>query len=280
MMMKKSVLIFTKVPAIGFVKTRLSQTTCLSDLDISLIAEAMLKDTIIIASRSNANIIEIGYYPEQRINKLEKIVGSIQKTHDLRIPISYYLQQGSSFDKRFESVVQASIDNGNELMVVLGADLPYMPSSLINSAFIHLTLKNNVNNIVIGPAGGGGIYLVGFSRNFSPNWFRKYELFTGGVEIIQFTKYELFTGGVEIIQFTKFCKLEEIELSLLTPLVDIDVEEDLVSLLAFIEGLKIAEKNDNFHFPYYTVKVLESLGLYIKEIKGKTRDRTIDKYNC
>ena len=264
MMMKKSVLIFTKVPAIGFVKTRLSQTTCLSDLDISLISEAMLKDTIIIASRSNANIIEIGYYPEQCINKLERIVDSIQKTHDLKIPISYYLQQGSSFDERFESVVQASIDNGNELMVVLGADLPYMPSSIINSAFIHLTLKNNVNNIVIGPAGGGGIYLVGFSRNFSPNWFRK---------------YELFTGGVEIIQFTKFCKLEEIELSLLTPLVDIDVEEDLVSLLAFIQGLKIAEKNDNFHYPYYTVKTLESLGVYIKEIKGKTRERTIGKYN-
>jgi len=264
MMMKKSVLIFTKVPTIGFVKTRLSKTTPLSDKEACLIAEAMLKDTIIIASRSKTDTIEIGYYPEQSFNKLEKIIASIQKTNDIKIPINYYLQQGSSFDERFESVVQASINSGNEFIIVLGADLPYMPSSLINSAFTHLTLKNNVNKVVIGPAGGGGIYLVGFSRNFSPNWFRK---------------YELFTGGVEIIQFTKFCKLEEIELSLLTPLVDIDVEEDLVSLLAFIEGLKIAEKNDNFHFPYYTVKVLESLGLYIKEIKGKTRDRTIDKYN-
>ena len=262
--MKKSVLIFTKVPAIGFVKTRLSQTTPLSGIDVSLIAEAMLKDTIIIASRSNANIIEIGYYPEQSFKELEKIVDSIQKTYDLTKPISYHLQQGSSFDERFESVVQASIDNGNELMVVLGADLPYMPSSLINSAFTHLTLKNNVNNIVIGPAGGGGIYLVGLSRNFTPNWFRK---------------YKLFTGGVEIIQFTKFCKLEEIELSLLTPLIDIDIEDDLVSLLAFIEGIKIAEKNDNFNYPHYTIKVLESLELYIKEIEGKTRDRTIGKYN-
>ncbi|MHA1535608.1 MAG: TIGR04282 family arsenosugar biosynthesis glycosyltransferase [Promethearchaeota archaeon] len=264
MMTKKATLIFTKVPTIGLVKTRLSQTTPLSDKEVCLIAEAMLKDTIIIASRSKANIIEIGYYPKQSLNKLEKIVDSIQRANDITLPINYYLQQGSSFDERFESVVRASIDNGNELIVVLGADLPYMPSSLINSAFIHLTTKNKVNNIVIGPAGEGGIYLVGLSRNFSPNWFRK---------------YNLFTGGVEINQFTKFCKLEEIEVSLLTPLIDIDIEDDLVSLLAFIEGLKIAKKNDNFHYPFYTAKVLESLGLYTKEIKGKTRKRKICKYD-
>ena len=263
-MTKKSILIFTKVPTIGIVKTRLSQTTPISDKEVCLIAEAMLKDTIIIASRSKANIIEIGYYPEESFNKLKKIVSSIQKANDITLPINYYLQQGSSFDERFESVVQASIDNGNELIVVLGADLPYMPASLINSAFNHLTTGNKANNIVLGPTGEGGIYLVGLSRNFTPHWFRK---------------YNLFTGGVEIIQFTKFCRLEEIELSLLTPLIDIDIEDDLVSLLAFIEGFKIAKKNDNFHYPFNTVKVLESLELYIKEIKGKTRKRKIGKYN-
>ena len=64
---------------------------------------------------------------------------------------------------------------------------------------------------------------------------------------------------------------------MLTPLIDIDIENDLVSLLGFIEGLKIAETNENFHYPYYTAKVLESLGLYIKEIEGKTRNRRIGK---
>jgi len=263
-MTKKSILIFTKVPTGGLVKTRLSQSTPLSDNEVSLIAEAMLKDTIIIASRSKANLIEIGYYPEQSFYKLEKIVDLIQRDNDITVPINYYLQQGSSFDERFESVVQASIDSGNELIVVLGADLPYMPFSLINSAFIQLATKNKVKNVVIGPTGEGGIYLVGLSRNFIPNWF---------------TKYNLFTSGVEIIQFTKFCKIEEIQFSLLTPLIDIDIEEDLVSLLAFIEGLKIAENNDNFHYPYYTINVLESLGVYIKEIKGKTRKRKIGKFN-
>jgi len=134
----------------------------------------------------------------------------------------------------------------------------------LNQLYKHQSIKNKVDNVVIGPTGEGGIYLVGLSRNFTPNWF---------------TKYNLFTNGVEIIQFTKFCKLEKIQLSLLTPLIDIDIEEDLVSLLAFIEGLKIAENNDNFHFPYYTVKVLESLGVYVKEIKGKTRKRKIGKFN-
>ena len=94
MMTKKAILIFTKVPTGGLVKTRLSQTTPLSDIEVSLIAEAMLKDTIIIASRSKANLIEIGYYPEQNFSKLEKIVESIQRTNDIPLPIHYYLQQG------------------------------------------------------------------------------------------------------------------------------------------------------------------------------------------
>ncbi|MBY9021371.1 MAG: DUF2064 domain-containing protein [Candidatus Lokiarchaeota archaeon] len=264
---KRSVIIFTKVPITGLVKTRLSQTSILSDIEVGIIAEEMLKDTIIIASRSKADIIEIGYYPEEHLDYLEKIVDSIKGAIDKSIPINYHLQKGISFDERFESVVQASIENGNESIVVLGADLPYMPASLINSAFSELTSINISNKVVIGPTGEGGIYLVGFSRNFSPTWF---------------PKYKLFTNGVEIIQFAKFCKLEKIELKLLTPLIDIDIEEDLVSLLAFIEGLKeglkVTENDDNYHYPHYTTQVLESLGLYIEVEKGKTRKRKIGKY--
>lgn len=262
MMSKKSVLIFTKVPTAWLVKTRLSHSTPLSDLEVSLIAEAMLKDTIIIASRSNAAVIEIGYYPEHSLNKIIKLVESIQKNNRISTPINYILQKGESFDERFESVVQASIKNENEYIVVLGADLPYMSSSLIDSAFTCLTKRENQNDIVIGPAGEGGVYLVGLSRNFAPGWF---------------SKYNLFTGGVEIIQFSKFCKVEEIKLHLLTLLVDIDIEDDLISLLGLIEGLKIAEKSESFHYPYYTAEVLESLGLHIKEKKGKTRNRRIGK---
>ncbi len=261
-MTKKSVLIFTKVPTPGLVKTRLSQTTSLSEIEASFLAEAMLKDTIILASRSKANSIEIGYYPEEQLQELQKIVDNIQKTNDLKLDINYYLQNGSSFDERFGSVVQASIENGNDLIVVIGADLPYLPSLLINSAFNSLGTSGKTNNVVVGPAGEGGIYLVGISRFYNPDWFKD---------------YNLFTSGVEIIQFSKFCKLKELKLHLLTPLIDIDIEDDLVSLLGFIEGLKIAESNENFHFPYYTAEVLESLGLFIKEIEGKTRNRRIGK---
>lgn len=262
-MTKKSILIFTKVPTPGLVKTRLSQSTSLSEVEVSLLAEAMLKDTIIIASKSKADLIEIGYYPKENLSNLKKIVETVQKVNKITIPVKYTNQKGSSFDERFGSVVQASIDSGNEIIVVIGADLPYMPSSLINSTFINLGAEDKANNIVLGPAGEGGIYLVGISRNFNPNWFKK---------------YNLFTNGVEIIQFSKFCKLEEIKLNLLTPLIDIDIEDDLISLLAFIEGLKITNKNENFHYPSYTAKAIESLGLYIKEIKGNTRNRKIGRY--
>ncbi|MFW9948639.1 MAG: DUF2064 domain-containing protein [Candidatus Thorarchaeota archaeon] len=261
-MKKQTVIIFTKVPIAGLVKTRLSESTPISEIESSLLAEAMLKDTIVIASKSNADLIEIGYYPEDFLANIKKIVEKVQKTNHITKPIQYYLQKGSSFDERFGSVVQESINSGNEHIVIIGADLPYMPSTLINSAFLYLGKKSGGNNIVIGPAGEGGIYLLGISQDYNSEWFRE---------------YKLFTSGVEIIQFSNFCKLEGIKLHLLTPLIDIDIEDDLVSLLGFIEGLKIAENNENFHFPYYTVRVLEFLGLYIKELEGKTRNRRIGK---
>ncbi|NVM45708.1 MAG: DUF2064 domain-containing protein [Candidatus Lokiarchaeota archaeon] len=261
-MIKKTVLIFTKIPTPGLVKTRLSKTTLLSEIEVSLLAEEMLKDTIIIASHSEASSIEIGYFPKDNFQKLQKIVESVQEANDLNVPITYYIQKGSSFDERFGSVVQASIECGNDLVVVIGADLPYMPPALINSAFNHLISEDSTKNIVIGPAGEGGIYLVGISRNFDPNWFRE---------------YNLFTSGIEIIRYSKLCKQEGLEFHMLTPLIDIDIEDDLVSLIGFIEGLKIAEKNENFHYPYYTARYLESLGIFIREIEGKTRNRRIGK---
>ncbi|MHA2288403.1 MAG: TIGR04282 family arsenosugar biosynthesis glycosyltransferase [Promethearchaeota archaeon] len=263
-MTKKSVIIFTKVPAPGFVKTRLSEGTPLSEIDACLLAEAMLKDTIIIASKTKADIIEFGYYPQDNLQKLKEIVETVQKANNITLPIKYYLQKGTSFDERFGSVVQTSIDRGNDFIVVIGADLPYMTFSLINSAYINLAESDEAINVILGPAGEGGIYLVGISRKFNPNWFKE---------------YNLFTHGIEIIQFAKFCKLEEIKLILLTPLTDIDIEDDLISLIAFVEGLKTADNNDNFHYPHYTAKVIESLGLYIKEISGRTRNRKIGKKN-
>ena len=261
-MSQKSVLIFTKVPSPGYVKTRLTQGTSLTKNDVALIAEAMLKDTLGLASESNADKIEIGYIPEYNLSNLEKIVDSIRIDGYLTKSITYHLQNGSNFDERFSSVVNASFKNNTKFLVILGADLPYLDPLIINTAFKQLSKSKFKEKVAIGPANGGGIYLVGIRDSFDSEWF---------------VKHNLFRGGVEVLQFINLCKQENIELNILPPLIDIDIEEDLVSLITFIEALTIAKNYQYFHFPRYTAKVLNELGLYIKEVPDETRKRKISK---
>ena len=63
----------------------------------------------------------------------------------------------------------------------------------------------------------------------------------------------------------------------LPPYGDIDIEEDLVSLISYIDALKNSEKTIGFFFPYFTDKVINELGLSIIEKPDQTRRRRIAK---
>jgi len=96
--MDSAIVIFTKVPIPGLVKTRLTQNTCLTESDSAKIAEAMLKDTISLASKTNAQNIQIGYFPKENLNKLNEIIDSLRNEGNLNKPIELILQNGSNFD--------------------------------------------------------------------------------------------------------------------------------------------------------------------------------------
>ncbi len=256
------VLIFSKVPVPGLVKTRLTQNTCLSEKDAALIAEAMLKDTISLSSKSKADQIYIGYIPKDNELILKNIVENVRNDGNLNKPVEYILQKGSNFDERFGSVVNLAFTKGADNIIILGADLPYLDPKLLNKTFESLSSVINKKKVVIGPANGGGIYLVGINQEFNYIWF---------------TEYQLFRGGVEIIQFSSFCKTMGINLTLLPAFGDIDLEEDLVSLISYIQALSVSKTYSGFFYPNYTAKIINELGLYIEEIKDKTRYRKIGK---
>ena len=132
--MDSAVVIFTKVPIPGLVKTRLTQNTCLTELDSAKIAEAMLKDTISLASKTDAIKIQIGYFPEDNLRKLNEILDCVRSEGYLNKPIDLILQYGSNFDQRFGSVVKESFKKNITCMVVLGADLPFLVPEIINKA--------------------------------------------------------------------------------------------------------------------------------------------------
>lgn len=259
---KNVVIIFSKAPVTGTVKTRLIQDSSLDAEDVTLLAEAMLKDTIALAAESNASEIVIGFTPADERESMERIVKEVVEERYLERPITVLTQRGTNFDERFGSVVSAAFAMGSENLVILGEDLPYLPPDIINRAFSFLMEDRSDNSVVLGPAGEGGIYLVGITRHFDPEYF---------------SKNQLFSGGVEIPQFIKLCKNEGMVLELLPAFTDVDIEGDLVSLLLYIDAMKIAKKFEGFYFPSYTADAITQLRLIVLGHRGETRHRRIGR---
>ncbi len=260
--MESAVIIFSKAPIPGLVKTRLTQGSSLSEKDVALIADAMLKDTISLTSKSHVDKILIGYHPEEAFDIIRRIVESVRKDGFLNKKIEYLKQVGSNFDQRFGSIVKEAFKLNLNYLIVLGADLPYLDPLIINNTLKELITKDKDNLLVLGPSSGGGIYLVGLTNEFDSNWF---------------SEYQLFRGGIELSQFIKFCKKKKFKLKLLPPYGDIDIEEDLVSLILYIEAISASEINFGFHYPYYTAQIIDDLGLSIIKFDGQTRKRKIGK---
>ena len=79
---------------------------------------------------------------------------------------------------RMRNALAGAFEQGAERTVVIGSDSPDLPKSALSEALD--ALKRH--DAVIGPAGDGGYYLIGFSsKGFSPEAFSGPEWGTGGV---------------------------------------------------------------------------------------------------
>jgi len=260
----ETIVIFVKAPEPGLVKTRLARSPYITESDAAKIAEGMLRDTIILSANSGIDSICVGFFPSDKEDYFRAIIDSLRDLINKSINFHLFPQSGNDFDERFESIVKKVLNYGFDQMVILGADLPYMDPKLINLAFSELSAKDCVRKIVIGPAREGGIYLVGITEDFDPEWF---------------TKYNLFRGGIELSQFGMLCKENNIDIALLPPLTDIDIEEDLVSMISFIEVMSYSSNLAHYHFPYFTSHVLKKLKLSVEQLPGETRKRYLKRGN-
>ena len=261
---KTAVIIFCKYPEPGKVKTRLTLGGSLTDRDACDLAEAMLKDTICIALRSTADFLILGYSPEYREQDFWDIYKRILKENpELKgLPTELFLQSGVNFDKRFQSVAEQAFERDFTHLVILGADLPYMLPEIINKSFEVLGDGEKNLTMVLGPAGGGGIYLVGINRSFEPGWFSKFSLFGGGIEMHQFS---------DLIAKFKFA------LHILPTLNDIDMEDDLISLIISLNSMKHAVSVEGMSYPVYFAEAVEKLGITVDVGDTHNRSRKLTK---
>lgn len=143
---KNLLLIFTRNPELGKVKTRLAKT--IGDEAALDVYKHLLNHTKQVTK--NLSCDKAVYYSVK------------VRENDIWDATTYqkHLQNGNDLGIRMLNAFQQAFSTGYEKVVIIGSDLPDLTSEHINEAFEKL----NSNDVVMGPAEDGGYYLLGMKK--------------------------------------------------------------------------------------------------------------------
>ncbi|MDC0870292.1 TIGR04282 family arsenosugar biosynthesis glycosyltransferase [Flavobacteriaceae bacterium] len=194
-------IIFTRNPVLGKVKTRLAKTV--GDKTALDIYHFLLQKTKEVTNKISCD--KKVYYSEKIIEDDLWDQSIYQKRE----------QYGNDLGEKMKNAFNDSFKNNYEKIIVIGSDLFDLEPSHINEAF----KKLNHNNVVIGPALDGGYYLIGLKK-LHPKIFQNKN------------------WGTSSVRKETLKNLEKVDVHLLPMLNDVDVIEDIKNHSAFTKFLK------------------------------------------
>ena len=223
-MNKPVIVIMTKVPLPGLVKTRLKER--FSDEECAKIYQAFLLDTFSCAQESGFEV-RIAYTPQEYLHVLEFMLPV--KTH-------FFPQKGHDLGEKMFNAL-CNVQNERKCKVILiGCDIPLLQPE-------HLLAANKAldeHDICLGPTTDGGYYLLGTKEPVR----KIFENITWGSECVL----------KETLQAIANAKLKYY---LLEKLQDIDTCADIENLCCLLKE----RKQINLSRPLHTIRVFEELSL-------------------
>lgn len=144
---KKALIIFTKNPELGKVKTRLAKTV--GDKSALAIYKFLIAHTLEITK--DLNVDKYVFYSEE-IN-----TDDAWDCHIFR----KRLQRGTDLGERMNNAFDEILTMGYHSAIIIGCDLYDINKNDLGMAFD--ALKNS--NFIVGPAADGGYYLLGMKKN-------------------------------------------------------------------------------------------------------------------
>jgi rSAM/selenodomain-associated transferase 1 len=144
-----SIILFVKAPEKGMVKSRLA--SALGEETALHIYKSFVLD-IIDMLKKRAQPLKICFHPADSKETVVNWLGE---------GFSYMPQRGEDLGERMENAFVDSFSEGIAKVVLIGSDIPDLPSTVIDEAFSSL----DFTDAVIGPASDGGYYLIGFRKS-------------------------------------------------------------------------------------------------------------------
>ena len=197
---KNLLIIFTRNPVLGKVKTRLAKTV--GDKTALDIYTFLLKKTKEITLDSPCD--KVVYYSEKLIKNDIWNCNSFRKE----------VQSGEDLGAKMKNSFYDAFENNYRKVVLIGSDIYDLESYHINEAF----KKLDTNDVVMGPALDGGYYLIGLKKMHPKIFDNK-------------------RWGSSTVRKDTLKNLEKVDVHLLPILNDVDVIEDIEHHPAFTKFL-------------------------------------------
>ncbi|MDO5718051.1 MAG: TIGR04282 family arsenosugar biosynthesis glycosyltransferase [Tissierellia bacterium] len=198
-----ALIIFTKIPIEGFVKTRLIES--IGEARARDLAEAMLKDLL---RRFESDIdydILLFYTPEDKLYMIEEYISEYKA----------FPQIDGDLGSRMYYAMKMAFEMGYEKVTLIGSDIPELGRRQVEDSMSKL----DKSDIVFGPSADGGYYLIALKEaNLSRDIFK--------ISIV-------WGSGRVLDQSKKIAKSNELKIDLVDELTDFDREEDLDKIKDF-----------------------------------------------
>jgi len=194
-MAEKKLIIFSKAPIAGQVKTRLIPSLGIDKA--TKLHRYMLEQTVIKVSRLNDISCELHCAPDTDHDFFNMLAE--------KYAIKLVSQQGLDLGERMANAMEVSLKNSSQC-IIIGTDCPMMTPSYMQQAFAQLT----DTDVVIGPAKDGGYVLIG-CKVFNAQIFSQ----------VSWSTTRVFKQTVKNINqlHLKYYKLNTLS--------DVDIDEDL-----------------------------------------------------
>ena len=250
----KTLIIFAKVPLPGFVKTRLTAGTPLTEQMVCDLYEAFLKDVMTVSAMTSAETIAVHFTPAGEEKKVRSIMRGLNLGGRNERRFVFQPQEGETFTERVSNSFATAAKFGAEAMAMIGADAPILKPEIMDAAFDFITARSGMT---LGPSSEGGVYLIGFPGDVSLDF------------------KDVFTEGSEIENLVGIAEKGNMPLKLLPEILDVDVEDDLITLLGVMKALNYERKFETKVFPMNTFRVIEEMGLRVTRQADDTRHKKI-----
>ncbi len=268
---KHALLLFSKPPIPGKVKTRLTRENggpftpemsaeffkrCMYDVtDLSMFA---------LYNLEQQNAAELEQDPEADDNRYDFFVSTcpeenvelMRKTfEDLgQWPreFHYIVDHGSSFNEHFDDAFNQIFDMGYDSILSIGGDIPTLPITHIEQGFQWLHYLDKITDhsgIVLAPCQECGVSLIGFNKN---------------TPIDHQGVYYAMNGRPALDAYREKAQEKGVPVAMLATVADVDNGEDLAHATSQMRMMKYAhETQPDVYVPMRTLDWLDAIGIQV-----------------